>query len=186
MSEHLWDEAEDIEKQIREFEIPAVGGSSSSSSSTSGSSGSSGSFFDPSSGTTTTTSASKEMGSDALSRPRKRRLIAGALAFILFMGIVVGMAISFPKSYGLGGDDPINSTDEVVSELIPPDPQRKRDTLPRRGSLPNINKEKAFRDKPGFPPRVRSSTPREPKQVPEDTPQDTQTDTASSNSEDQD
>lgn len=142
MTEHLWDV--DIEKQVDKIKND-----------------SSETFYNPASASATTTSASEEIGNDTSPRPRRLKLIVVVFALILFIGIVVAIASNFPKSYGVG-DGPL-TTDDVMVELVPPEPRNKA-SLPRRGYLP----DKDFHYKPDFPPRVRSSSPHKPRQSPDE------------------
>lgn len=165
MTEHLWDV--DIEKQSDEIKND-----------------SSETFYNPASATTT--SASEEIGNDTSPRPRRLKLIVAVFAFILFLGIVMAIASNFPKSYGVG-DDPL-TTDDMMVEFVPLD-SRNKASLPRRGYLP----DKDFHYKPDFPPRVRSSSPRKPRQSPDEKMkrafnnfEDVEIATTSSSSEDQD
>ncbi|KAL7457818.1 hypothetical protein ACHAWC_009351 [Mediolabrus comicus] len=164
MTEHLWDV--DIEKQSDEIKND-----------------SSETFYNPASATT---SASEEIGNDTSPRPRRLKLIVAVFTFILFLGIVVAIASWFPNSYGVG-DDPL-TTDDMMVEFVPLD-SRNKASLPRRGYLP----DKDFHYKPDFPPRVRSSSPRKPRQSPDEKMkhafnnfEDVEIATTSSSSEDQD
>jgi hypothetical protein len=167
MTEHLWDV--DIEKQSDEIKND-----------------SSETFYNPASATTT--SASEEIGNDTSPRPRRLKLIVAVFAFILFLGIVMAIASNFPKSYGVR-DDPLTTDDiDDVVEIVPLD-SRNKASLPRRGYLP----DKDFHYKPDFPPRVRSSSPRKPRQSPDEKMkrafnnfEDVEIATTSSSSEDQD
>lgn len=86
------------------------------------------------------------------------------------------------------GDGPLTTddSDDMMVELVPPE-SRNKASLPRRGSLP----DKDFRYKPDFPARVRSSSPRKPRQSPEIMKrafnfEDAEISTTSSSSEDSD
>jgi len=144
MTEHLWDDV-DIEKQVDEIKND-----------------SSETFYNPASATTT--SASEEIGNDTSPRPRRLKLIVVVFALILFIGIVMAIASNFPMSYGVG-DDPLTTDDidDVMVEIVPLE-SRNNASLPRRGYLP----DKDFHYKPDFPPRVRSSSPRKPRQSPDE------------------
>lgn len=139
MTEHLW--AADIVEQVDEIKND-----------------NSETFYNPASATTT--SASEETGNDTSPGPRRLKLIVVVFGLILFIGIVVAIAAFFPKSYGVGDGGEI---DDMMVELVPPE-SRNKASLPRRGYLP----DKDFHYKPDFPPRVRSSSPRKPRQSPED------------------
>ncbi len=143
MTEHLWDDV-DIEKQVDEIKND-----------------SSETFYNPASATTTL--ASEEIGNDTSPRPRRLKLIVVVFALILFIGIVMAIASNFPKSYGVDGPLTTDDIDDMMVEIVPPE-SRNKASLPRRGYLPG----KDFHYKPDFPPRVRSSSPRKPRQSPDE------------------
>ena len=100
----------------------------------------------------------------------------------------MAIASNFPKSYGVR-DGPLTTDDiDDVVGIVPLD-SRNKASLPRRGYLP----DKDFHYKPDFPPRVRSSSPRKPRQSPDEKMkrafnnfEDVEIATTSSSSEDQD